>query len=748
MKIKYFLLLATSLTIFEASSCRPRSGSRNKAAADYDGFKTAEEFRGREIWYKSANNSKFHTYTMPQRLGIGLDWYRILRTDKRASRFDDWGIINDPDCTPGDASTFYLDKCPDDNPATDGRPGPRSTKKFYDFVGNNRETWDDPGCYLSGAFVASDCELGFGTSTGVLGYRKFPNPRFDKVAWDRMGGWDGYSKNSFDGSIEPPVLIGTSCGSCHISFDPRNPPANPNAPKKENIHGLVGNQYQIVSPVLAAGMPVNSVEWQTVISPRPGALDTSAMPTDWVYNPGTANAMTNLDKRPRFQHKANCNQGVDANSCRQRLDPSTPFDQGEFGILKGGEDDIGGAGAILRVYVNIGTCAEQCWVNHLKDGRSLSGRGAAQTPFNAEQCKRDCGGYRTLTDHYSDVLSFFVSDMGRPTDLYDAMKQERGGSFTPEQFIAELGGKPKLDRGQAVFAKNCAECHSSQVPPDGSDPTPEYFTEQLALGNIDFLGSRDGVRTDWLGNERLTAVPKIGTNYCRALHSNHLKGRVWDEFSSNDYKTRPLVPSGGDTTYDQFQKESNVPGLGYYRNPSLLSVWAQAPLLHNNAIGPEVQHQFLDPSLRAGSVPAPVSVQARVKEFEASMNELLSATRVFKTDKTQAPSEFSAGPMSITIPKGTPVSLVASINISKLIHYIDGQVGPIVGQDPVAVTQRLNAVRASLTASMASPESIKTFLIQKELVNCSDIVENKGHNFGVELSSEDKDALIAFMKQF
>ena len=29
-------------------------------------------------------------------------------------------------------------------------------------------------------------------------------------------------------------------------------------------------------------------------------------------------------------------------------------------------------------------------------------------------------------------------------------------------------------------------------------------------------------------------------------------------------------------------------GRGYYRPPSLLSVWAYAPFMHNNAIGPEV----------------------------------------------------------------------------------------------------------------------------------------------------------------
>ena len=36
------------------------------------------------------------------------------------------------------------------------------------------------------------------------------------------------------------------------------------------------------------------------------------------------------------------------------------------------------------------------------------------------------------------------------------------------------------------------------------------------------------------------------------------------------------------------RKESKDNGRGYYRNISLLNVWATAPFMHNNAIGPEI----------------------------------------------------------------------------------------------------------------------------------------------------------------
>ena len=39
---------------------------------------------GRIIWYKAtAGNDRFHTYTFQQRIGVLIDWFRVLRTDQR-----------------------------------------------------------------------------------------------------------------------------------------------------------------------------------------------------------------------------------------------------------------------------------------------------------------------------------------------------------------------------------------------------------------------------------------------------------------------------------------------------------------------------------------------------------------------------------------------------------------------------------------------------------------------------------------
>ena len=46
--------------------------------------------------------------------------------------------------------------------------------------------------------LGSGCDLAFGTSTGALGFRKFPNPRFNRERWLKVNGtldnWEGFRK--------------------------------------------------------------------------------------------------------------------------------------------------------------------------------------------------------------------------------------------------------------------------------------------------------------------------------------------------------------------------------------------------------------------------------------------------------------------------------------------------------------------------------------------------------------------------
>jgi len=183
------------------------------------------ERAGREIWFKAtAGNGRFHTYVFQERLGVLIDWHRVLNTESRAERFKTWGIINDPDCcAPGSPGcparrpedTFGFDWCPGDD-------------ELLSFVG--KPGYRDPACDFADAPLGagephgpsdqrqSACDLEFGTSTGALGFRKFPNPRFDRERWIALNGstasWRGYnaplaetgpdarSSRLLDGSVE------------------------------------------------------------------------------------------------------------------------------------------------------------------------------------------------------------------------------------------------------------------------------------------------------------------------------------------------------------------------------------------------------------------------------------------------------------------------------------------------------------------------------------------------------------------
>src|SRR5690242_20376664 len=69
---------------------------------------------GKDVWFKSTfGGEKFFSLILPQppfNLTLGLD---AALTSDRNTRFDKWGLINDPDCVQGDESSGFLDKCAD-----------------------------------------------------------------------------------------------------------------------------------------------------------------------------------------------------------------------------------------------------------------------------------------------------------------------------------------------------------------------------------------------------------------------------------------------------------------------------------------------------------------------------------------------------------------------------------------------------------------------------------------------------------
>ena len=763
---------------------------------------TPSQRAGREIWFKAtAGNDRFHTYVFQQRLGVLIDWNRVLKSSGRGERFKTWGLINDPDCcTPGSPDcprqslddTYGFDYCPgdDDLLAHVGKPGYR-----------------DPACSFEDAPVdpknphgakdqrQSTCDLAFGTSTGALGFRKFPNPRFDAARWRSLNKsparWDGYtgalaasgpdSRNSHlvDGSIEPPFLIGMSCGACHIAFNPLKPPADPERPAWENIDGLVGNQYSRASEIMASGMPESSLEWQIFSHARPGTVDTSAVPNDQVSNPGTMNPLINLERRPTFEEQVTrwrpvtscaagsndracwCEPGKDG-KCWQRSQATEPVHH----ILKGGEDSIGAREAVQRVYFNIGSCSEQCWVNHITDLRQADPkhRGFGQTPFDIGQCRRDCPNFRAIEDRLQNIVDFLMT--GRPADLYRAR-----GLASQAELVAQLDqefGPGSVARGRAVFAENCARCHSSEPGPWDA--------------NTDFHAVADGrpdLRKDFLSNEKPIPATDVGTYRSRALHSNHMTGHVWEEYGSDTLRARRPVED---------IDEPHDGGRGYYRPVSLLSVWAFAPLMHNNAIGPEICGKPTDPAaelyrspyVQAGTwtrmpnpppcVPFNPSVEGRYRLFKASVEELLNPEkRIPKITLVDQPIVID-GPVfpgdeqgfQLQIPAGIPSAVpgnlrhkelvedlvLAKTNVAKLRDKYRAR-----GAEVDTIVSTLQSILKQLmTGLVSNPDMVISQIgrdhlpfIQRMYSNSTADIENEGHTFGRGLSQADKRALMAFL---
>jgi hypothetical protein len=760
---------------------------------------------GREIWFfATAFNDRFYTYSYPQRLGAAIDWFRILGAPGKRDLFQGWGAIPDPDCCiPGSAScpaktldeTYGFQWCPGDD-------------ELLKFVG--RDGYRDPACDFRDAPFnmstphgtvdqrQSACDLRFGTSTGVLGLRKFPNPRFDAARWEKLNGarrsWEGYRaflsddaatpdarvNRLFDGSIEPPFRIGMACGACHIAFDPLKPPADPNAPKWESIDGLVGNQYSRMSQMLGSGMSQHRLEWQLIARTRPGTVDTSALPMDTVANPGTMNAIINLAKRPlaeqrvlKWRKASSCPAGTAATDCwcepeklgkcwqRSEQIERVP------NILKGGEDSVGVEEAIQRVYFNIGSCAEQCWLNHVPDLRAVdpTQRNYGQTPFDIGQCRRDCASFRAIEDRLGDVVAFFATS--RPPDLWKAR-----GLASPAALDAELDGElgaGSVALGRQVFARSCAGCHSSQSGPyesvdfratDPQDPT---------------------LRLDFLSNERPVLASRVGTYVGRALHSNHMASRIWDQYASRTLHERPADPA--------LTEVLRGGGRGYYRPPSLLGVWAYAPFMHNNAIGPEICGKPTDPDLDFYASPyvdpngKPLanppacwpfdpSVAGRWKLFQASMTELLNpAQRIPKLFLTNDEIIVDVAPkvtigdletgLSLKLPKGFPAVMLNSLRYKDLLQdVVLNERDPTTLQAKYAellTPERFAELKSGLAALRTRLLSLRGYAllditqVQSEFIQTyysnvlSTRIENAGHRFGEELSDREKQALIAFL---
>lgn len=230
------------------------------------------------------------------------------------------------------------------------------------------------------------------------------------------------------------------------------------------------------------------------------------------------------------------------------------------------------------MYVNIGMCSDY-WIT-LHD--PVMGR-TPQKPFDIAYARANCADWRATEARMTNAEAFLKTM--RPIRLSDAP----GGSayLTSDAAI--------LQRGKIAFADKCAQCHSSAQPPADAAAdlakATAWYRESVLSGTF--------LDRNFLSDDRRYPVSMLGTNIARAVATNATAEGVWAQFSSVTYKNQTAIgrmrnlynPRDPDEPID-FELKGG--GRGYYRTPTLISMWATAPYLHNNALGTYIK----DPSVR------------------------------------------------------------------------------------------------------------------------------------------------------
>lgn len=762
---------------------------------------SAEEVKGRNTWIVwTAGNDRL--WDVLSRLSVGnLDLLKTISSHPKlkGSRDNRWawmGLVNEPcfqKATGPDPKRFnlWLDQRRADCP-----PDPFENEQKY------------PGVKIGARGTTVPVGSFYGYATGIVGLRLFPNPDFDEAAAKKWDAAKYYNDPSYynDKNLIKPYRVGMSCGFCHLGPNPLNPPSDPENPKWENLSSNVGAQYFWIDRIFTFENDHSNFAWQVFHTSRAGSLDTSLVSTDNINNPRTMNAVYQL--MPRLVEAKRWGQetlkGGDENNKQfndftqnpmftQFYDKNTQTAWSPR-VLKDGADSVGALGALNRVYINIGLFSEE-WLLHFN---ALIG-GKKVSPITIADAEKNSVYWQATEQQTMNMALFFL----KSTDPH-YLKDAPGG----DQYLTK--DKAVLTRGKMVFAERCARCHSSKapVPAEGVDPGgcsgPNYLTcwnkywawtktDEYKQKMRDIVLKDDFLRDNFLSSELRVPVTLLQTNACSPLATNAIEDNIWDNFSSRTYKDLPSVGTikvNDPLTGEQKGYVMPAGGRGYTRPASLVSLWSTAPFLLNNTVGD------LNPGYGASGYnggkdeynPSP-SVDSRMKSFNDSIEKMLwpekrdrdpelgdkingpshidrttqqSYLRVsygFLPEALQPllslgsrwfPSLFGEEGIEIgPIPAGTPVNLLASLDMEK------------VRQDPAALKLLLQ-VKKDLGAlpKNASDEEAKKILTNlvpplMKYSKCPDFVVNRGHYFGTDLlgeepglSDQDKRSLIEFLKTF
>jgi hypothetical protein len=708
---------------------------------------------------------------------------KYLYTYGRHNRFKYLGLINEPcftEATAPDPAHFglWLDQRDPNCP-----PDPFADETRY------------PGAKVEARGKTVKLGSYYGEPTGIVGLRLFPNPAFDEKARQHWNAERYYNDPDyyFDPNLVRPYRVGMSCGFCHVGPNPIRPPANPEAPKWENLSSNVGAQYFWWDRIFNwRGDTVdNTIFYQALHVSRPGTLDTSLVSTDNINNPRTMNAVYYLLPRMlearKWGKETIAGGGLDNKQFNDYVPPGDPLAQFFAGpsttwtprVLKDGSDSVGALGALNRVYINIGLFSEE-WLLHF---RPVIG-GKPISPIPIRTAERNSVYWRATELQTPNMALFFLAS----TDPHHLRDAPGGSAYL-------TADNATLQRGKIAFAERCARCHSSKLPepPAGLDLENANGPNYLSAWNQywawtkteDFKAKMRAIVLDdgfldgnYLSSELRVPITLLGINACSPLATNAIRDNIWDNFSSESYKT---LPSAGSIVIRQPMNGAESPyqlpagGRGYIRPASLVSLWSTSPFLQNNTVGYFEEDPSVDGRMSAFSdgIWQMLYPQLRRKD------DLLGALGVGLIDRITTDSYLD-------VPKNyVPPFLKPLVPLSRaLVPTIGGRgssisIGPFPAGFPIGLITNTDLIGADLSGPDRQAHAKKLLaLVERALTElktekdfravantlagdmlavskCKDFVVNKGHYFGTDafteepgLSDEDKYALVEFLKTF
>lgn len=612
-----------------------------------DAVDTPNEVLGRNTWMAwCGGNEGFWDWLAANGYGF-TDLIKLLDSHHRATRFDTAGLINEPgmrEAAKPDEYGLWLD-VPTNDPGDKDRPRPieaiygRSSGvvglrlfKNPNFDQAAQKAWDadryyhDPS-YFNDPKLIRPYRVGMSCAFCHASYHPL-NPPADKVnpKWENISGSIGAQylriravfgnllpEQSFVYHLldsQPPGTIDTSL----IASDNIN---NPNA--MNSIFGLkqrVIESFQNPPEFQQGGALTQPALYGNPTEPLPAGDDGFVWKEEADHKlsyRGRATDRLPTDYPAMFGALHLTDRVVQSNTQTNRYVPRILFD---------GADSIGSWGALARVYLNIGTYWERWNTLH----NPLVGF-KPQQAFTINDCFNHSVYWNATQERVAPLRDYFL----KVTPAMPLLSTPDGGArIVPPPSVpavetprtvpdrAQHIEVAQLKHGRQVFAHNCIVCHSSiqpdyrrkvyddwvaRTPPEPWDHDPGQWLQnpEYIKWAEEQVEKPEFWRNNYLSTDYRVPVTLVGTNSARAVATNGLRDHMWNDFTSETYKKMPAVGSirffnpykgkeGEDDSYVPRHKVAEGDpvgggGVGFYRVPTLISVWTSAPLLHNNSLG-------------------------------------------------------------------------------------------------------------------------------------------------------------------